>query len=269
MNAPRIFCLITAFTAATGLLTPGNAVSAQTYTAAAGFSPTSNPSGTWSYGYSATRGGPYSYFTVHGSFAADGTGAPLDYWSAAVPESGPNVVHNATGAPQILGGTAAMNPDALVIGAGGDYIGPTNVYAVARFIVPSTAAYALNVLFEGIQIAPTCSNGTTTDVHILLNGGSLFSGAVNGWVGRPYVASPPMGSAPSQSYTSVLALAAGDTVDFAIGNSGNGSSCDGTQLSAQLVTQQPSAVPEPSATAFGVSVAAFSLVLLRYRTARK
>jgi hypothetical protein len=249
-----------------GLLAATGAVTAQTYTSSAGFSPTSNPNGVWSFGHTPNLGGPFSYFTVNGSFAADGTGAPLAYWSAATPDAGPNVVHNATADPQILMGTAALDPGALVLGAGGDYVGLINGYAVARFSVPTTATYALDALFKGVQIAPACSEGTTTDVHILVNGSSVFSGVVNGWVGRSYVASPAVGPAPSQAYSNLLALAAGDTLDFTVGNGGNGKYCDGTQLSVQLVTHMPAAVPEPGSAALGAGLVCLGLLLLRRRT---
>ena len=44
---------------------------------------------------------------------------------------------------------------------------------------------------------------------------------MSGWVGRPYVDIARYGASPEQLYTTRLALAAGDTLDFVVGDGGD------------------------------------------------
>jgi hypothetical protein len=107
-------------------------------------------------------------------------------------------------------------------------VGGDGAYAVIRFTAPTTGQFSLSAVFEGRETSPT---PTTTDVHVLLNGVSLFDGAVNGF-------GPPS----DQSFATTLALHTGDRLDFAVGL-GNGSFLgDTTGLDATITN----AVPEPS-----------------------
>jgi hypothetical protein len=109
---------------------------------------------------------------------------------------------------------------------------PDDSYAVLRFTAPSTGLFQLNTVFEGR--APTNEGfpaATTTDVHVLLNGVSLFAGAVNGF-----------GPSTDQSFVTALNLHAGDQLEFAAGFGSNGNfPNDSTGLVATLT-----AVPEPA-----------------------
>src|SRR5262249_46211917 len=84
--------------------------------------------------------------------------------------------------------------------------------------------------------------GTTADVHILLNGVSLFAGTIDGFAGRPYIARPRFGSSPDQSYAALLTLSAGDVLDFAVADRGNGRFFAGTEVSASLTAATPLSV---------------------------
>jgi hypothetical protein len=197
------------------------------------FSATNNPNGVWSYGYQATLGGSLTLFTLHGALTSD-QGNPIDEWYKTDLETAPLVQHNGNAKPQTL------ESDAYDPGQFTAVPGP-NDYTVARWKAATGGQFRVQVLFEGMQFPPGCPVGTTTDVHVLKNTVSLFDGTVSGWAGRPYVSAPRFGSSPDQSFSAVLTVAAGDTIDFIVGNGGNGFYCDGTGISAQI-----SSIPEPS-----------------------
>jgi hypothetical protein len=72
---------------------------------------------------------------------------------------------------------------------------------VIRFTAPDAGTFVLATSFTGIDFA----GPTTTDVHVLLNGSSIFDGNVDGF-----------GPGSGPSFTTTLTLHAGDTVDFAV-----------------------------------------------------
>ena len=126
--------------------------------------------------------------------------------------------------------------------------GPGNQYEKARLTISSPGIYAISGNFAGADV-----QGTTTDVHILFNGISIFDGSVNGF---------GSGTGPSFSFTKTLA--ANDALDFAVGFGSNGNFFnDTTALAAQI-----SAVPEASsASMFGIGGALLAaLVFLRRKT---
>jgi hypothetical protein len=201
------------------------------YDVATDFSAANNPNSPWSYGSSPTLGGAFFLLTHKDQLAADGTSAPLDEWFAVAPAQGPVVVHNGNATSQTFGNGDAFDPGAYIVAPGyPDYV-------VTRFTTPMAGQYQLSALFEGVDFP----YGTTVDVHILLNGSSLFDGTIDGFAGRPYIETPRFGSFPDQSYEALLTLSTGDVIDFVVGDGGNGPASDGTELSARL-----SAVPEPS-----------------------
>jgi hypothetical protein len=100
--------------------------------------------------------------------------------------------------------------------------GQNNEYAVLRFTTPSDASYEIAGSFFGDNAAPT-----TTDVHVLLNGTSLFDGTVEG-----------SGATSAKNFSLTRQLASGDVVDFAVGYGANGNfSSDLTGLNLN-VTQK-------------------------------
>jgi len=97
------------------------------------------------------------------------------------------------------------------------------------------ATVSITGFFEGIDPAPT-----TTDVHVLLDGGThLFDGNISSF------------NAPLP-FNLTRILAAGDTIDFAVGVGTDGSfAFDSTGLSATIVPS--SSVPGPSTLALVAS----------------
>ena len=103
-----------------------------------------------------------------------------------------------------------------------------------RFTAPTTGIYDLSVTFAGADFV----GPTTTDVHVLDNGISIFDGSVDGY-----------GPGTGPTFSTGLVLNAGDTIDFAVGYGSNGSNrFDTTAISAQV-----SNTPEPTTIAMVMS----------------
>ena len=205
---------------------------AASFDPAANFSLAGNPNGPWSYGYSQVLGGPMILHATSGSF--DG----LEYWDTDISIGLPWVARNVSAFPVNWAGTTTMAPGALSL-----HPGPSGQVALLRFTVPSTGQYAINGAFFGQDyVGPT-----TTDVHLLLNGSSIFDGVVADF-------------GTSHSFNITMALAGGSHLDFAVGFGSNQNYLyDSTGLTA-TITQ----VPEPTIFALA-GVAAGLLCLSRRR----
>ena len=130
---------------------------------AADFSPTSNPNGVWQYGWSATLGSPFVLSTDPA--VRDG----VDTWRGDLAADGnPGEYHNGTTGVLVLGNTAVLGPGQFAL-----HPGPGGEFAVVRYVAPETGAASIESLFTGLD-----TFGTTTDVHVLLNGTALFDGFV-------------------------------------------------------------------------------------------
>ncbi len=202
------------------------------YDASTGFSTTANPNGVWTYGSSTTLGSTFIQGVTHGkSFG-------IDYWVNDFNVSSPSITHNGTsGAIQYANIT--WQPGQL-----GFHPGSSGQNAVIRFTAPSAESYSLSSAFKGLDRTPT-----TTDVHVLLNGVSLFNGVVNGF-----------GSGPT--FSNILSLSVGDKIDFSVGYGSNGTNLfDTTGLTATLTV-----VPEPSGS---LAFALGSLMVASYYGRRR
>lgn len=224
--------------------------SADLFDAAKDFSFTSNPNGDWSYGTTGTTlNGPFTLFSNVTIGSGSSTG--LNGWVGTVPMFGgefPIVAKNTN--------TTTITPPNQVLLPGDLFIhpGPDGSYAVVQFTAPTAGVFSLNTVFEGR--APTNEGfpaGTTTDVHILLNGVSLFDGAVNGF-----------GPSSDQSFATNLNLHVGDVLEFAAGFGANQNFLnDTTGLDATI----SSVVPEPSS--FGpAAIGMTALALAGWRRSR-
>jgi hypothetical protein len=91
-------------------------------------------------------------------------------------------------------------------------------YAVLRWTAPSSGLFTITATFSGLS-----SVGDSADVHILLNGASIFDATV--------ISSP----SPT-TYSGLQNLRKGDTIDFAVGFGPNGNDHeDTTGLAASIV----------------------------------
>jgi hypothetical protein len=202
------------------------------YDPAAAFSTSSNQVGDlWSYGYSTTLGGPVTLFTTVNS---SGT---VDYWGGT-----PGVFFNHDPSNWANLATWHLAPQQL-----GLHPGPSGEYAVLRFTAPSAGSYMIDAVFAGadngsgdMNYQPSGYPYTTTDVHVLF-GSTTWGGGVSGY------------QATSTFNSGTVALAQGQTVDFAVGFGGNGYVFDMTALDVRIndvtVTPPSTATPEPATLA--------------------
>lgn len=236
MNSKTRLAIVCLLSSALLPMVPGfdsSAFGATIYDAAADFSPTSNPNGVWSYGSSTTLGSAFILGTTSGNTSG------IDYWINDWFSAAPSVTHNGTG--------SAITVAFITWGPGqlGFHPGPSSEYAIVRFTAPDTSLYDLASSFSGLD-----STISGTDVYVLLNSASIFDGTVTSF-----------GSGPS--FATQLSLAAGDTVDFVVGDLDGNHFNDTTGLSATLT-----AVPEPSSLALVATGVLGAVVAARRRRAR-
>src|SRR5262249_50063200 len=195
-------------------LAAGNAeVAAQTYDPAADFSPTSNPNGVWQYGRSATLGGPLLLYPNHVNMQG------LDFWQiASSGDNPPYVAHNGTASTILYAGGVTYVPGQL-----GMHPGPEGQDSVVRWTAPTAGLVQVSGSYYRLNV------GTSTDVHVLKNGTSIFDGTVN--------------SADQVPFSLSDEVLAGDNIDFSVGYGGNNYFGDSTGLTAAIVVQP---TPEPS-----------------------
>src|SRR5579862_5525019 len=184
------------------------------YDAAADFSIGSNPNGVWSYGWSATPGSAFNLDSNSTMAAAGSTG--IIGWYDSETDNELSVLYNSTANPIPLGGPASntiFQPGQLGVNPGF-----TGKDAIVRWTAPSSGRVSIAATFSGLSII-----GASSDVHILLNGVSIFDSAVNG------TPSPT-------SYSGIQNITTGDHIDFAVGFGGNGNNFeDTTVLAASIV----------------------------------
>lgn len=203
-----------------------------------------NPNGVWSYGYRNTAASTeFALLPVHGQLPYDEpdfTG--LKGWFDLEDEAGwrlPVVMKNTTDTPLVGGGA-----DEIIVPPGGLVMHPYTystgqAYAVLRWTAPSSATADLAITFTGIDYHEADSQCpytffTTTDVHVIKNGLSVFEAEVTGGL---------YASTNIQSYSvRNMAVAGGDTIDFIVGPGPDDNfGADSTGISVQI------SVPEPSA----------------------
>ncbi len=203
---------------------------------AADFSSSSNPSGAWSYGAVASLG---STPTLSTSTSTYGPGNEVHGW-VPTGTSWPTIALNSTGNAVSFG---AGNAITLAGMQGLLHPGVSGQFADVRYTATSAFSGMLDVAFSGIDVV-----GTTTDVHVLLNGQSLFSGGINGF-------------GQVQGLHASVNLAQGDVLDFAVGYGSNGNYLDdSTGFYATLTTSD---TPEPSTFALLAAAGLIGLAVRR------
>ena len=174
----------------------------------AGYNAATNPNGAWSYGYTQSLTGAVTLYADAGVLPY---GSNFDIWYD--PTFGlhdPLVYKNNGGNYQ--DSNIAIPAGALIVHGGT----PTsnNDFSNVIFTAPTAGEYSLSTTFTGAQIG-----GELASVNVLDDGATLFSSSVV--------------YGQSQSYSKTLNLAAGETIDFAVGyvdqNPENG---DSVQLQA-------------------------------------
>ena len=140
------------------------------FNAAADFSLNSNPNGVWTYGYSTTLGGT---FILDANTGTTISGNPnFSYWDANIVFTGTPGVYKNTSATNQQAGGLNLEPGQLAL-----HPGPHGEVSIVRWTSPDAGNLSLNAIFTGRDNI----NGTTTDVHVFLNGSSLFDSLVNGF----------------------------------------------------------------------------------------
>lgn len=190
------------------------------------FSTASNPNGVWSYGTTTTQTGPFTAFSTAGS--------P----NQIVPQSGSIAVWSNAGDPNAatapwVGKTGAagwscctslaLQGNLLVLNPGAN-----QGYSVVRFTAAATSLYAVQAEFFGLDESFKFPNLSDVYVRTTIN---VFSDGVAGFQGV-------------SQFNGDVFLNAGDTLDFMVGDNGDGVPNHATALSATVT-----AVPEPGALA--------------------
>jgi hypothetical protein len=192
---------------------------AQTWDAAADFS--TAQSGAWSYGWSSTLGGTFNQFSNANLTTA------LDSITAFQSSDSVFVYSNQTANTLTPAGTITAAPGILA-----QHPGSGGQISVVRWTAQQSGTYTVDAGFFGISSDP--QHATTTDVHVLKNGASMFNGLVEG-----HLAADNFRVGTSAPLT--FSLNAGDKIDFAVGYGSNGNyQYDSTRLTATIA-----AVPEP------------------------
>jgi hypothetical protein len=199
-----------------------------TFDLAADFSLRDNPNKVWQCGYSATNSLDPDQFRL--DKYSDG-GKPIGFWhpensSGPGPGYYPYVAHNTTKQSQ-----SWPSPNGWVVRGGEVAMEASNSgqYSLVRFVAPVAGTYKISAQFEGVHV------WSTTDVHVLHNGTSLFDADIDGYGGDPAFRKVE-GASPTAAYSGQLEMKTGDTVTFAVGYGKNKTnSGDTTGLFAQVV----------------------------------
>lgn len=198
-----------------------------TWDAAAGFSGTQNPYGAWSYGSQYDMGLDFTLYTKPVTPAAGLSAWENDaqYWPGTV-------CKNTTGQPinYQVNWNGWLEANQIVV-----YPGLSDDMPTVRWTSPINGFVKIQAKFTGQTPNALC---TTTDVHVLRNGTSLFDGNVSGFMGT--VANnyaDAIGSAPKVSYETIAQVSVGDTIDFVVGFGADGDFYDDcTGLAATITT---------------------------------
>lgn len=180
----------------------------QTWDYVADFSSSANPNGAWSYGYMTAIGSPFGLYTE------SVTDSGIHIWRSDSGYSTGGLFCDSLGVARVNVDTQWWEAS---MGAG--HPGPDGALPSARWTAPSNAIVRVAAHFTGQSIA---GGGTTTDVHVLKNGSSLFVGDIDGFAGRAENAfSDSFGTSPRLDYSDLIQVNSGDTLDFCLGYGAN------------------------------------------------
>jgi hypothetical protein len=194
------------------------------------FSAANNPSGVWSYGWKANLGGAYSKLTTQHTSGSD-NGVLVPSWQLTSFQT-PAVYCNTSSVTVSFGGGVGHAEQGTVWYYPGENGRPEN-FGVIRFTAPSNGNYEIKLAVRPVYDGPPQGN---TDFHVLTEGSELFGQFLS--------------TTDRVSLTGVVALAANETLDLAIGRGADRSQYgSGLKLSA-VITPTTNAVsftnPPPS-----------------------
>jgi hypothetical protein len=199
-----------------------------TFDLSADFSLQENPHKVWQYGYSETNSLAPDQFRL--DKYSDGS-SPIGFWhpdASKGPGPGyyPYVAYNTTKQSQTW-----PSPNGWVVRGGELAMEASNSgqYSLVRFVAPVAGTYKIGAQFAGVHV------WSTTDVHVLHNGTSLFDADIDGYGGDPAFRKVE-GASPTAAYSGQIEMKANDTVTFAVGYGKNKTnSGDTTGLFARVV----------------------------------
>jgi hypothetical protein len=199
-----------------------------TFDLSADFSLHHNPNKVWQYGYSATNSlAPDQFqFDKH-----EETSGVIGFWhpaASAGPGPGyyPYIAYNTTKQSQ-----AWPSPGGWVVRGGEVAMEASNSgqYSLVRFVAPVAGTYKISAQFAGVHV------WSTTDVHVLHNGTSIFDADIDGY-GGDAAFRKVQGACPTAAYSGQIEMKANDTITFAVGYGKNKTnSGDTTGLFARVV----------------------------------
>jgi hypothetical protein len=176
---------------------------------AAEFSADGNPQGPWQYGFTTGTSVAPDAFRL---FRRPETQGAFAFWHPSAADNGgadyyPYVAANRSGEPRTDPTRSwAIRPGEVALEA-------SNVgqFAVVRFAAPRPGRYRIKARFAGVHFRLS-----STDVHVLAGGASLFDAVVDGYGGDPTFHAVE-GAGPRAAWTGTVQLDRGEVVTFAVG----------------------------------------------------
>ena len=180
------------------------------------FSSVNNPNGVWTLGWAPTVGGPVTPLGVRHTSPTE-SGVLVPSWQLTAGQA-PVVYGNTSSVPAVFGGGAVHLPSGAVWFAPGQDGRPEN-FAIIQFTAPVSSNYLVHASVQPIY--PAWPQGDT-DFHVVRNSEELFG----------IYLSP----AQTASFSNVVALAEGETVQFVVGRGADGSEYGSVLRIAALIT---------------------------------
>lgn len=181
----------------------------RTYDVAKEFSLSSNPNGVWTYGSAAGLGKAPTNFSKHATAPLESGAQAVSYWNTGA--SSWDAYHgafaNLTAAAVTVSAGLVLDPGMLVL-----HPANNGAYAVARFTAPEEGSYQVDAMFKAID-----AQAKKTDAAVLVNLVAICR-------------QDPMTKMSMSCNKSDIMLKRGDTVDFVVGNGGDGFGDDAVQL---------------------------------------
>ena len=203
-----------------GALTARTASAGSTvYSAAKEFSLSANPNGVWTYGQTSAVGGSPTLFTKKATGPLEPNAGSVSYWNTGAGSW--DAYH---GVFANLGSSAVTVSAGLVLQPGTLALHPANkgAQSVVRFTAPEAGSYAIAATFTTLD-----AQAKKTDASVVIGGSVKLQKAMSG-------------AGAKAEFSQTVSLAKGATVDFVVGNGGDGFADDAVQLVATLTPTTPS-----------------------------